>query len=68
MTALDLDPKATALVVIDLQRGIVSRDVAPHSARDVVARSARLAEALRRAGGRVVLVRVAYAPDEGDRL
>ena len=68
MTALDLDPKATALVVIDLQRGIVSRDVAPHSSRDVVARSARLAEALRRAGGRVVLVRVAYAPDEGDRL
>ena len=52
MTALDLDPKATALVVIDLQRGIVSRDVAPHSSRDVVARSARLAEALRRAGGR----------------
>ena len=67
MTALDLDPKATALVVIDLQRGIVSRDVAPHSARDVVARSARLAEALRRAGGRIVLVRVAYAADEGDR-
>ena len=68
MTTLDLDPKATALVVIDLQRGSVSRDVAPHSARDVVARSARLAEALRRAGGRIVLVRVAYAPDEGDRL
>ena len=43
MPALDLDPKVTALVVIDLQRGIVSRDVAPHSARDVVARSARLA-------------------------
>ena len=39
MTALDLDPKATALVVIDLQRGIVSRDVAPHSSRDVMALS-----------------------------
>jgi nicotinamidase-related amidase len=68
MSGLDLDPKATALVVIDLQRGIVARDVAPHAARDVVARSARLADALRRAGGRVVLVRVAYAADEGDRL
>ena len=68
MSAIELDPKAVALVVIDLQRGIVARDVAPHSSRDVVARSARLAEALRRAGGRVVLVRVAYAADEGDRL
>ena len=65
---LDLDHKATALVVIDLQRGIVARDVAPHTAADVVSRSARLADAMRRAGGRVVLVRVAYAADEGDRL
>lgn len=68
MSALDLDPKTTALIVIDLQRGIVARDVAPHASREVVARSARLAEALRHAGGRVVLVRVAYAADEGDRL
>jgi nicotinamidase-related amidase len=68
MAELDLDPRATALVVIDLQRGIVARDVAPHAARDVVARSARVADALRTAGGRVALVRVAYAADEGDRL
>jgi len=68
MSSIDLDPKATALIVIDLQRGIVARDVAPHASRDVVARSARLAEAARHAGGRVVLVRVAYAADEGDRL
>jgi nicotinamidase-related amidase len=66
--SLDLDHRATALVVIDLQRGIVARDVAPHTAADVVSRSARLADAMRRAGGRVVLVRVAYAADEGDRL
>jgi len=66
--SLDLDARQTALVVIDLQRGIVARDVAPHHSADVVSRSARLAEALRDAGGRVVLVRVAYAPDEGDRL
>jgi nicotinamidase-related amidase len=35
VSSLDLDPKATALVVIDLQRGIVARDVAPHASRDV---------------------------------
>jgi nicotinamidase-related amidase len=68
MANLDLDPRTTALVVIDLQRGIVARAVAPHASRDVVERSARVAGALRAAGGRVVLVRVAYAEDEGDRL
>jgi hypothetical protein len=32
-----------ALVVVDLQRGIASRDTAPPSVADVVARSAALA-------------------------
>ena len=68
MTDLMLDARTTALVVVDLQRGIVSRAVAPHASSDVIARSARVADALRGAGGRVVLVRVASAADEGDRL
>jgi nicotinamidase-related amidase len=68
MTDLDLDPPTTALVVIDLQRGIVARPSAPHASGDVIARSARLVSALRTAGGRIVLVRVAFAADEGDRL
>ena len=68
MAELALEPRTTALVVIDLQQGIVARTVAPHASRDVVERSARIADALRAAGGRVVLVRVAYAADEGDRL
>jgi len=68
MPDLALDPRTTALVVIDLQRGIVSRPVAPHASSDVVERSARVADTLRASGGRVVLVRVAYAADEGDRL
>ena len=55
-------------MVIDLQRGIVARSVAPHASRDVVERSARLADAVRAAGGRVVLVRGAFAADEADRL
>jgi nicotinamidase-related amidase len=68
MADFALDPRTTALVVIDLQRGIVSRPVAPHASSDIIERSARLADAVRGSGGRVVLVRVAYAADEADRL
>jgi nicotinamidase-related amidase len=63
-----LDPKQTALVLIDLQGGILGRQTAPHSAGDVLARSVRLAERFRAAGGLVVLVRVSFSPDGGDRL
>jgi nicotinamidase-related amidase len=66
--ALALDPKQTALVLIDLQGGILGRQTAPHAARDVLARSVRLAEKFRSAGGLVVLVRVSFSPDGGDRL
>lgn len=60
--------RTTALVVIDLQKGIVARQAAPHSSADVVARSARLADAFRTAGAPVVLVHVAFAPDRSDAL
>ena len=46
-TPLSLDPQSTALVLIDLQRGIVTRDTKPHTAADVVARSSKLANAFR---------------------
>jgi nicotinamidase-related amidase len=66
--ALALDPKQTALVLIDLQGGILGRQTAPHAARDVLARAVRLAEQFRSTGGLVVLVRVSFSPDGGDRL
>lgn len=59
ITALD---SQTALVVIDLQAGSVGVDMAPHTAADVVARSARLADAFRGHGLPVVLVNVEAAP------
>ena len=68
MTPLDLDLRATALVLIDLQRGIVARPVAPHSAADVLARARRLAERFRERGAPVVLVHVMYSADDRDRL
>ena len=55
---LVLDPKTTALVLIDLQRGIVSREVAPHTAAEVLDRSAKLAAKMRQSGGMAIYVRV----------
>ncbi len=57
MTLTILDPN-TALIVIDLQKGIVSRPTA-HPAAVVVSRARTLAEAFRRHGLPVVLVNVA---------
>ena len=68
MDPLSLDPRSTALVLIDLQKGIVGRQSAPHSAAHVVERARRLADRCREAGTTVVLVRVAYAADGRDRL
>jgi len=65
---LVLDAGRTALVVIDLQRGIVGSNPAPHSGADVVARTASVARALRKAGGTVVWVRVTPSPDGKDAL
>ena len=60
-----LDERA-ALVAVDLQNGVVAMPVGPHSAADVVARTADLADAFRAHGLPVVLVRVSAAPDWSD--
>lgn len=67
-STLSLDPAQTALVLIDLQKGIVGMTVAPHSAADVVGRAARLAARFRELGSPVVLVRVAFSRDGADML
>ncbi|POX54473.1 hydrolase [Streptomyces sp. Ru71] len=67
MAVTALDPR-TALVVIDLQAGIAAAPVQPHSGADVVARSARLADAFRERGLPVVLVRVSFAADGADAV
>jgi nicotinamidase-related amidase len=55
---LNLDPKKTALVLIDLQNGVVSRDTKPYAANEVMERSRTLAEAFRAKRAPVVYVRV----------
>jgi nicotinamidase-related amidase len=68
MAELKLEPAKTALVVIDLQRGIASGNTAPRPAAEVVERAARLAAALRAGGGTVVWVRVTPSADGRDGL
>lgn len=58
---LQLDPKKTALVLIDLQKGIVAMPTVPYPAAEVVQRADRLAQAFRAKGATVVYVRVDMA-------
>lgn len=63
-----LNPSTTALVVIDLQKGIVSMDTKPHAPADVVSRAAKLAKAVRAKGGPVFWVNVTPSTDRKDAL
>jgi nicotinamidase-related amidase len=64
---LVLDPKRTALVLIDLQEGIVSSPLAPRSGEEVVETAKALADRFRDAGAPVILVHVGWAADGADR-
>lgn len=63
MAPLDLNFESTALVLIDLQRGIVTMPTVPYSAHEVVQRAAELAQHFRERGGTVILVHVDPGPD-----
>ncbi len=63
-----IDPSKTALVLIDLQKGIVPMPVAPHTGASVVANAVKLARRFREAKAPVVLVRVTFAPDFSDAV
>jgi nicotinamidase-related amidase len=55
---LDIDKTKTALVVIDLQKGIASFPTAPHDSKTVVSNAAKLSDAFRRNKMPVFLVHV----------
>jgi nicotinamidase-related amidase len=63
-----LDAKSTAVVVIDLQKGIMAMVGGTPQGQEVVANSARLLNAGRLAGAHAVLVHVGFSPDGADRL
>lgn len=63
---MQLDAKSTALVLIDLQKGVLAMPVTPHPASAVYDRSMRLAQRFREAGALVVRVRVSFSRDLAD--
>ncbi|MGB8908241.1 MAG: hydrolase [Candidatus Cybelea sp.] len=66
MPITTLDPN-TALVVIDMQKGIVNGPTV-HPASDVLVNVVRLVNAFRAKGRPVVLVRVGWSPGRADAL
>jgi nicotinamidase-related amidase len=68
MSTLSIAPKTTALVLIDLQQGIVARPSAPRAGADVIRNAARLAVKFRERGATVALVRVSFAADRRDAV
>ncbi|MCT7296529.1 hydrolase [Ralstonia sp. CHL-2022] len=61
-----LSAKTTALVLIDLQGGVLPFAQGPYTAEQVLGASARLARRFRELGAPVVLVRVGWASDYAD--
>ena len=68
MSNLSIDRSRTALVVIDLQKGIVGRQTAPHESALVVRNAAALAAGFRKYAMPVFLLRVTPSPDGKDAL
>ena len=58
----------TALLLVDLQKGIVGLPTAPYSGDAVLSRAKALAQRFRAAKAPVVLINVAFAPDFSDAL
>ncbi len=65
---IQLDPRKTALVMIDLQKGILGRSLAPRSGAEIVAGAKALASRFRSAGAKIVWVSVSWADDFSDAV
>jgi nicotinamidase-related amidase len=69
MNELKLDPRHTAVIVIDIQKGIVAMAAgSPHPTPSVVANCVNLLTAGRRVGAHAVLVHVGGSPNGADLL
>jgi nicotinamidase-related amidase len=63
MPELEIHTSTTALVVIDLQKGIGAQPTQPYPAQEVIRNAAKLVKAFRKNGMPVFLVHVVAAPE-----
>jgi nicotinamidase-related amidase len=64
---IDLDPQSTALILIDLQNGVLGRKLEPLSAEGLIERGKALAGMFRAVGALVALVNVAPVAEDPPR-
>jgi nicotinamidase-related amidase len=65
---LELDPRRSALVTVDLQNGTLGMPLAPHAAPEILARAARLIARAAEARMTIIRIRIAFSPNYADRL
>ena len=65
---LELEAATSALVLIDLQEGVLGLTLSPHPAPAVLAAAVGLGRRFQAAGALIVAVNVAFASDGADRL
>jgi nicotinamidase-related amidase len=63
-----LDPRTTAVILIDVQHGTLAMPLAPYDGATIVANAGRLATRAQAAGAVLVLVRIAFSAGYADRL
>jgi nicotinamidase-related amidase len=66
--SLSLDPRTTALVLIDVQKGILAMPLAPYGAAQLVENAALLGRRCGEVGATVVLVHVGFSGNYADKL
>ncbi|MFC5081703.1 hydrolase [Microvirga arabica] len=64
----ELDPRFTALVLIDLQNWTLGMPIAPHPASAVVGNASRLARSLKASGGTIIVTRADFSAGYADAL
>ncbi len=67
-SSLRLDPQTTALVLIDLQKGITTFPTEPYSSKEVISSAKKLVDQFHKVNSLVILVHVMSSPDGKDML
>ena len=65
---LVINPESTALVIIDLQKGIVSMPAVPNSSEQVLDQTNSMIKAFHKKNAQVIFVRVAFSSDRKNAL